>query len=58
MPGQHTEHAFETAIEHHLTTGGGYVAGNREGFDSHRAIQKSSRATARLNRSMGFGLPL
>ena len=24
MPGQHTERAFETAIEHHLTTAGGY----------------------------------
>ena len=30
MPGKHTEHAFETAIEHHLTTadrsGGRYDA--------------------------------
>ena len=24
MPGQHTEHASETAIEHHLTTADGY----------------------------------
>jgi type I restriction enzyme, R subunit len=38
MPGQHTEHAFETAIEHHLTTAGGYVSGDRDGFDPHRAI--------------------
>ena len=45
MPGQHTEYAFETAIEHHLTTcltgrqaAGGYVTGDRDGFDPHRAI--------------------
>src|SRR5660398_155881 len=38
MPGQHTEYAFETAIEHHLTTAGGYVKGDRDGFDPHRAI--------------------
>jgi type I restriction enzyme R subunit len=38
MPGQHTEHAFETAIEHHLTTVGGYTHGNRNGFDLDRAI--------------------
>ncbi len=38
MPGRHTEYAFETAIEHHLTTAGGYVTGDRDGFDPHRAI--------------------
>ncbi len=38
MPGQHTEHAFETAIEHHLTTTGGYVKGDRETFDPARAL--------------------
>ena len=38
MPGQYTEKAFETAIEHHLTTSGGYAAGDREGFDLERAI--------------------
>jgi len=38
MPGQHTECAFEAAIEDHLTTAGGYVTGDREGFDAHRAI--------------------
>ena len=27
MPGQHTEQAFETAIEYHLTTVGGYGRG-------------------------------
>ncbi|MDX9976018.1 MAG: type I restriction endonuclease, partial [FCB group bacterium] len=38
MPGQHTEHAFETAIEHHLTTAGGYEKGDRETFDPARAL--------------------
>jgi type I restriction enzyme R subunit len=38
MPVDHTEKAFETAIEHHLTTAGGYVKGDRDGFDPHRAI--------------------
>ena len=38
MPGQHTEHAFETAIEHHLTTAGGYEKGDREAFDPARAL--------------------
>ena len=38
MPGKHTEDAFETAIEHHLTTVGGYAKGDREGFDLDRAI--------------------
>jgi len=38
MPGRHTEQAFETAIEEHLTTVGGYVKGDAQGFDPHRAI--------------------
>jgi type I restriction enzyme R subunit len=38
MPGQHTEHAFETAIEHHLTTVGGYEKGDRDGFDTDRSL--------------------
>lgn len=38
MPGQHTEHAFETAIEHHLTTAGGYEKGDREVFDPERGL--------------------
>jgi len=29
---------LEAAIEHHLTTAGGYVSGDRDGFDPHRAI--------------------
>ena len=38
MPGQHTEKAFETAIEHHLTTAGGYEKGDREAFDRDRGL--------------------
>jgi type I restriction enzyme R subunit len=38
MPGQHTEYAFETAIEHHLTASGGYEKGDRESFDPARAL--------------------
>ncbi|GAB4196167.1 MAG: DEAD/DEAH box helicase family protein [Phycisphaeraceae bacterium] len=38
MPVDHKEIAFEAAIEHHLTTVGGYAKGDRDGFDPHRAI--------------------
>lgn len=38
MPGQHTEQAFEAAIECHLTTAGGYLKGDREAFDSSHSI--------------------
>ena len=38
MPGQYKEYAFETAIEHYLTTAGGYVKGDRETFDPARAL--------------------
>lgn len=38
MPGQHTEYAFEAAIEQHLITAGGYEKGNRETFDSVRGL--------------------
>lgn len=38
MPGQHTEKAFETAIEHHLTKSGGYVKGDPEIFDHNRSL--------------------
>ena len=37
-PGQHTEAAFETAIEHHLTTSAGYLKLPEDGFDRTRAI--------------------
>jgi len=30
MPGQHTEYALETAIEHRLITSGGYEKEDRE----------------------------
>src|SRR5660397_294552 len=42
MPGQHTEHAFEMCIRDSLTTAGGYVKGDRDGFDPHRAIFPAS----------------
>lgn len=38
MPGQHTEYAFETAIEHHLTTAGAYEKGDRDSFDTKRSL--------------------
>lgn len=38
MPGRHTEYAFETAIEHHLITAGGYEKGDRDGFDTERSL--------------------
>jgi type I restriction enzyme R subunit len=37
MPGQHTEHAFETVIEQHLLANG-YASVFRDGFDRERAI--------------------
>ncbi len=38
MPGRHTEKAFETAIEHCLTNGGGYGMGDKEAFDRERCV--------------------
>ena len=38
MCGQHIEAAFETAIEHHLTTAGGYEKGDKDAFDPARAL--------------------
>jgi type I restriction enzyme R subunit len=38
MSGYYTEQAFETAIEHHLLTAGGYAKGDRDAFDLQRAI--------------------
>ena len=38
MPGSHTEYAFETAIEEHLITAGGYKRVNSEAFDTGRAL--------------------
>lgn len=35
---QTTENAFETAIEHHLTTFGGYEKGDRDTFDTERGL--------------------
>jgi type I restriction enzyme R subunit len=38
MPGQHTEQAFETAIEHYLVSSGGYEPGDRDAFDRERCL--------------------
>lgn len=38
MPGQHTEKAFETAIEHHLLTVAGYTRADPARFDCDHAI--------------------
>jgi type I restriction enzyme R subunit len=38
MPGQHTEYAFETAIEESLLASGGYKQGYRDLFDLERAL--------------------
>ncbi len=35
---QTTENAFETVIEHHLTTFGGYEKGDRDRFDTERGL--------------------
>ena len=38
MPKQHTEAAFEAAIEHHLLTAAGYTKGDRDTFDPQRGF--------------------
>ena len=38
MPKQHTEAAFETAIEHHLLAVAGYTQGDRDTFDPQRGL--------------------
>lgn len=38
MPADHTEKAFEAAIEHHLLERGGYVKADPKNFDRERAI--------------------
>ena len=38
MLGQHTKKAFESAIEHHLTTSGGCEKGDREAFGPGQGI--------------------
>ncbi len=35
MPVDHREKAFETAIEEHLTTEGGYAKGDGDGFERY-----------------------
>ncbi len=38
MPVDHREKAFESAIEHHLITSGGYVKGGPKTYDAERAL--------------------
>jgi type I restriction enzyme R subunit len=38
MTVEHTEKAFETAIENHLITQAGYISGSRDAFDRERCI--------------------
>ena len=38
MPGQHTETAFESAIENHLLTQAGYAKGDKDLFDPERGL--------------------
>jgi len=38
VPSDHKEKVFETAIEHHLTTAGGYEKGGRNAFDKERGL--------------------
>lgn len=38
MQVQHTEKAFESTIEHHLLTAGGYLKGDPDAFDRERCI--------------------
>ena len=38
VSGQHTEYAFESAIGESLIAAGGYLAGDREGYDPERAV--------------------
>jgi len=41
MPKQHTEYAFESAIEDHLLTKGGYIKGDPKAFDCKHCIDPS-----------------
>lgn len=38
MSGQHTEQAFESAIEEHLLSSGGYTRGDGDAFDRERCV--------------------
>ncbi len=38
MPGQHTETAFESAVENHLLMEAGYTKGDKTGFDTERGL--------------------
>ena len=42
MSGQHNEEAFETAIEHHLLSQGGYTKGDPSTFDQERGFDPTA----------------
>ncbi len=42
MPAQHTERAFESAIEEHLVSSGGYARSDRDAFDRERCIDAAT----------------
>jgi type I restriction enzyme R subunit len=45
MPVDHKEKAFETAIEHHLITSGGYIKAEQAHFDQQRAVDATQFIT-------------
>jgi len=50
MPGQHTEKAFESAIEEHLLAFGGYAKGDCDAFD--RETGRIDKLMEKINRSI------
>ena len=55
MPGQHTEKAFETTIEAHLVSAGGYEPGDRDTFDPVRGLKEAKpRTDASVNPDMAI----
>ena len=50
MPGQHTEKAFESAIEEHLLAFGGYAKGDCDAFD--RESGRIDELVEKINRSI------
>jgi len=57
MPGQHTEKAFETAIENHLLTASGYSKVDPATFDRERAIDPTILIPSSGNPAHGMGVP-
>ena len=50
MPGQHTERAFESAIEEHLLAFGGYAKGDCDVFD--RETGRIDELIEKINKSI------